>query len=71
VKVNFKKKFKYENVIKMKNKPDPAISGGSHLFNEIKKRKPKSRETIPLNKEVYWTLEGLLSRLICSGKVIP
>jgi hypothetical protein len=28
-------KFKYENVIKMKNKPDPALLGGS--FNEIKK----------------------------------
>jgi hypothetical protein len=28
---------KYENVIKMKNKPDPAPSGGSYLFNEIKK----------------------------------
>jgi hypothetical protein len=28
-------KFKY--VIKMKNKPDPALSGGSYLFNEIKK----------------------------------
>jgi hypothetical protein len=31
------KKFKYENVIKMKNKPDPALVGGSYLFNEIKK----------------------------------
>jgi hypothetical protein len=41
-------KFKYENVIKRKNKPDPALFGGSYLFNEIKKRRPKSRETIPL-----------------------
>jgi hypothetical protein len=32
-----KKKFKYENVIKMKNKPYPALLGGSYLFNEIKK----------------------------------
>jgi hypothetical protein len=40
------KKFKYKNVIKMKNKPDPAHSGGSYLFKEIKKRTPKSRETI-------------------------
>jgi hypothetical protein len=40
--------FKYKNVIKMKNKPDPALLGGSYLFNEIKKRTPKSRETIPL-----------------------
>jgi hypothetical protein len=31
------KKFKYENVIKMKNKPNPALVGGSYLFNEIKK----------------------------------
>jgi hypothetical protein len=36
-------KFKYENVIKMKNKPDPDLS-----IQEIKKRTPKSRETIPL-----------------------
>jgi hypothetical protein len=33
----------------MKNKPDSAQLGGSYLFNEIKKRTPKSRETIPLN----------------------
>jgi hypothetical protein len=33
----------------MKNEPDPALSGGSYLFNEIQKRTPKSRETIPLN----------------------
>jgi hypothetical protein len=32
----------------MKNKPDPALLGGSYLFKEIKKRTPKSRETIPL-----------------------
>jgi hypothetical protein len=42
------KKFKYENVIKMKNKPFPALLGDSYLFNEIKKRTPKSRKTIPL-----------------------
>jgi hypothetical protein len=41
-------KFKYENIIKIKNKPDPALLGGSYLFKEIKKRTPKSRETIPL-----------------------
>jgi hypothetical protein len=44
------KKFKCENVIKMKNKPDPALVGGSFLFNEIKKRTPKSRETNPIKK---------------------
>jgi hypothetical protein len=43
-------KFKYKNVIKMKNKPDPALSGGLYLFNQIKKRTPKSRKTIPLKK---------------------
>jgi hypothetical protein len=32
----------------MKNKPYPALLGGSYLFNEIKKRTTKSRETIPL-----------------------
>jgi hypothetical protein len=32
----------------MKNKPDPALSGGSYLFNEIKKRTLNSHETIPL-----------------------
>jgi hypothetical protein len=33
----------------MKNKPDPALLQPSNLSNEIKKRVPKSRETIPLN----------------------
>jgi hypothetical protein len=32
----------------MKNKPYPALLGGSYLFNEIKKWTPKSRETILL-----------------------
>jgi hypothetical protein len=32
----------------MKNKPYPALLGGSYIFNEIKKRTPKSLETIPL-----------------------
>jgi hypothetical protein len=41
-------KFKHENVIKMKNKPDPAPFRPSNLSNEIKKRVSKSRETIPL-----------------------
>jgi hypothetical protein len=43
-------KFKYEIIIKMKNKPDLALLGSSYLFNEIKKRTLKSRETIPLNR---------------------
>jgi hypothetical protein len=42
-------KFKHENVIKMKNKPDPALLQPLNLSNEIKKRVPKSRETIPLS----------------------
>jgi hypothetical protein len=41
--------IKHENVIKMKNKPDPALFRPSNLSNEIKKRAPKSRETVPLN----------------------
>jgi hypothetical protein len=45
-------KFKHENVIKMKNKPDPALLRPSNLSNEIKKRVPKSCETIPLNHRV-------------------
>jgi hypothetical protein len=46
-------KFKYENVIRMKNKPDAALLGGSYLFNEFKKRTLKSRETIPLRQSLY------------------
>jgi hypothetical protein len=40
-------KIKNENVIKMKNKPDPALLRPSNLSNKIKKVS-KSRETIPL-----------------------
>jgi hypothetical protein len=32
----------------MKNKPDLALSGGSYLFIEIKKRTPKSHQTISI-----------------------
>jgi hypothetical protein len=46
-------KFKHENVIKMKNKPAPALLRPSNLYNEIKKRVSKSRETIPLKD--LWT----------------
>jgi hypothetical protein len=35
--VNFKKNLKYENVQKMKNKPDPTLLRTSYLSNEIKK----------------------------------
>jgi hypothetical protein len=38
----------------MKNKPDPALSGGSYLFIEIKKRTLKSRETIPLRQCILY-----------------
>jgi hypothetical protein len=41
-------KIRHENVIQMKNKPDPALLRPSNLSNKIKKRAPKSRETIPL-----------------------
>jgi hypothetical protein len=33
----------------MKNKPAPALLRPSNLSSEIKKRVPKSRETIPLS----------------------
>jgi hypothetical protein len=36
----------------MKNKPDPALVQTSYLSNEIKKEKPKSRETISLSGRV-------------------
>jgi hypothetical protein len=54
------KKFKYEKVIKMKNKPDPALAGGSYLLNSIKKRTPKSRETIPLKGHSHENVFRLL-----------
>jgi hypothetical protein len=43
----------------MKNKPDPALLGGSYLYNEIKKRIPKSRETIPLKQAMLfeWSVQ--------------
>jgi hypothetical protein len=59
------KKIKYKNVIKIKNKPDPALSGVSYLFNEIKKRTSKSREIIPLT-ESYSTETCLGTAYICS-----
>jgi hypothetical protein len=34
----------------MKNKPYPALLRPSNLYNEIKKRVTKSRETIPLKE---------------------
>jgi hypothetical protein len=37
----------------MKNKPDPALLGGSYLLEEIKKKTPKSRETIPLSPVIF------------------
>jgi hypothetical protein len=37
----------------MKNKPYPALLRPSNLSNEIKKRVPKSRETIPLNSQSF------------------
>jgi hypothetical protein len=38
----------------MKNKSDPDLSGGSYLFNEIKKGTQKSRETIHLSGQISW-----------------
>jgi hypothetical protein len=36
----------------MKNKPYPALLRPSNLYNEIKKRVLKSRETIPLTRVI-------------------
>jgi hypothetical protein len=33
----------------MKNKPDPALVGGSYLFNEIKKKGTKISGDYPFN----------------------
>jgi hypothetical protein len=41
-------KLKHENVIKMKNKPDPDLLRPSNLSNDIKKEVLKSCETFPL-----------------------
>jgi hypothetical protein len=43
----------------MKNKPDPALLRPSNLSNEIKKRVPKSRETIPLKKNFLQQFQKL------------
>jgi hypothetical protein len=53
-------KFMYENVIKKKNKPDPALVQTSYLSNEIEKRIPKSCETIPLIVITSLTLSLIL-----------
>jgi hypothetical protein len=37
----------------MKNKPAPALLRPLNLSNEIKKRVPKSRETIPLMSTAF------------------
>jgi hypothetical protein len=39
----------YENVHKMKNKPDPTILKTLFISNKISKTTPKFHETIPLN----------------------
>jgi hypothetical protein len=49
--------LRYENIIKKKIKPDVALVQTSYLSNEIKKRIPKSRETIPLKAHVEKTLK--------------
>jgi hypothetical protein len=55
-------KFKHENVIKMKNKHDPALLRPSNISNEIKKCVPKSRETIPLNMmlNLIWACQEII-----------
>jgi hypothetical protein len=46
-------KFKYENVHKVKNKPDPTLLRTSYLSIEIKKSIAKSHETIPLKRQSH------------------
>jgi hypothetical protein len=41
-------------VIKMKNKPDPTQLRTAYPSNEIKKRIPKSRETIHLKLDIKY-----------------
>jgi hypothetical protein len=43
----------------MNNKPDPTLLRPSNLSNEIKKRVPKSRETIPLNLKLRRQSEAI------------
>jgi hypothetical protein len=43
--------FKYDGLFQMKNKPDPVLLGTSYLSKLIKKRTPKSRETIPIRND--------------------
>jgi hypothetical protein len=60
-------KFKYENIIIMKNKPDPALLRTSYLSNEIEKMTSKSHETIPLNNVNFFykfKYENIIKRKI-------
>jgi hypothetical protein len=60
-------KFRYENVIIKKHKPDPALVQTSHLSNEIKKRIPKARETLPLRYLFFLFVLLPVSRSMCNS----
>jgi hypothetical protein len=47
----------------MKNKPYPALLRPSNISNEIVKRVPKSRETIPLNEAYPYVGELIINYL--------
>jgi hypothetical protein len=64
----FLKKFKNENIIKMKNKPDPAILQTSFPSNEIKKWHQKSHETVPLRvADTVWLQSGFGSSVLAQS----
>jgi hypothetical protein len=51
----------------MKIKPDPALLQTSYLSNEIKKRKPKSRETFPLIFTVFMPVFDKMHMILFLG----
>jgi hypothetical protein len=65
-------KFKHENAIKMKNKPDPALLRPSNLSNEIKKGAKISRD-YPFKREfslrcvceqIFFTIHAILKNYL-------
>jgi hypothetical protein len=58
------KRILNENNIKIKNKPDPALSRTSYLSNDIKKRVAKSRATIPKHIKCWENVEQCVVLLI-------
>jgi hypothetical protein len=56
------KKFKYENIIKMKNKPDPALFRSSYLFNKIKHYLFKQEASLSLERNNHPTVSANLKQ---------